>query len=604
MQNCCIIIQTHQNTGDAMMQKLHKALVSFFLSLLTVTICLIPSTGFADNSQTIALVMKALTNPFFSKMEQGAKNFAQENEISLEIFGIKNETDVMHQVNIIDSLISRNYGALVLAPADSKKLVAVCKKAVAKGITVINIDNPLDKKLLHQENLDIPFVGSNNQTGGALLGEYVKRQLKGNGRVIVLEGIRGVENAELRKSGFINAVTKQSSIEIVASESANWKTEEAFSVTMKLLEKHPLIDAIFCANDKMALGVLQAMEVLELKNNILIAGYDNIESVRNEIRQKRMHATMEQHPELMGAFGVMLAQKKLNGEPIPNEMATPLDIITYEHFGKKIGLSISDLTNPFFISVLKGAKEAAELYGIELIINSAENDDSKQLMDLAGFQNSKPDIIIVNPTNAESVIPGIEMAVTNGIPVITVDRKSAGGKILCHVASDNREGGKIAAKLIADLLKNKGSIIEIEGIPGTSAAHDRGYGFNDEIKKFKNLSVVAREVANFDRGQANQVLKKLLKENIYFDAVFAHNDSMILGVSDALSELKLAENKILVGFDAIREAVKAVKTKKITATIAQRPQKMGRMAIEVAAKHFRGDKIPSSLPVELYVIQK
>jgi ABC-type sugar transport system substrate-binding protein len=585
------------------MKKLHR-LVILSSIFFCAAISLIPSIVIADNDHTIALVMKALTNPFFLKMEQGAKNFAKENEIPLEVFGIINETDTFHQISIMESLISRNIGAIVLAPADSKKLVPVCKKAIKKGITVINIDNPLDNNLLSKEGLNIPFVGSNNQTGGELLGQYIKQQLKGEGRVIVIEGIRGVENAELRKSGFVKAVTKNSSIWIVASESANWKTEEAFSVTMKLLQKHPSIDAIFCANDKMALGTLQAIDILDLNKKILIAGYDNIESVRNEIRHKKIHATMEQHPELMGAYGVMLAQKKINGEAVPDNLSTPLDIITYETFGKKVAFSISDMKNPFFVSMADGAQKAAELYGIELIINSAENSDSKQLMDLAEFQKSHPDIIILNPTNAESVVPGIEMAVMNKIPVITVDRKSAGGKILCHVGPDNFEGGRMAARLLADILKEKGNIVEIEGIPGTSSSHDRGYGFNDELKKFDNIKIIAREVANFDREQAKQVMSKLLRENVYFDAVFAHNDNMILGVADALSERKLSQNKILVGFDAMREAVQAVKTKKITATIAQHPQKMGRMALEITAKYFRGEEIPSNIPLTLSVIKK
>ena len=585
------------------MKKLHR-LVILSSIFFCAAISLIPSIVIADNDHTIALVMKALTNPFFLKMEQGAKNFAKENEIPLEVFGIINETDTFHQISIMESLISRNIGAIVLTPADSKKLVPVCKKAIKKGITVINIDNPLDNNLLSKEGLNIPFVGSNNQTGGELLGQYIKQQLKGEGRVIVIEGIRGVENAELRKSGFVKAVTKNSSIWIVASESANWKTEEAFSVTMKLLQKHPSIDAIFCANDKMAIGTLQAIDILDLNKKILIAGYDNIESVRNEIRHKKIHATMEQHPELMGAYGVMLAQKKINGEAVPDNLSTPLDIITYETFGKKVAFSISDMKNPFFVSMADGAQKAAELYGIELIINSAENSDSKQLMDLAQFQKSHPDIIILNPTNAESVVPGVEMAVMNKIPVITVDRKSAGGKILCHVGPDNFEGGRMAARLLADILKEKGNIVEIEGIPGTSSSHDRGYGFNDELKKFDNIKIIAREAANFDREQAKQVMSKLLRENVYFDAVFAHNDNMILGVADALSERKLSQNKILVGFDAMREAVQAVKTKKITATIAQHPQKMGRMALEITAKYFRGEEIPSNIPLTLSVIKK
>ncbi len=305
----------------------------------------------------------------------------------------------------------------------------------------------------------------------------------------------------------------------------------------------------------------------------------------------------------MGEYGVMLAWESLKGAKIPNKTATPLDLITYEHFNKKVGLSISNLKNPFFISLVQGAKKAAQLYGMELIIEDAENKDSKQLVDIVNLHNQKVDVLIINPTNAEAVIPGIEMARMSNIPVITVDRKASGGDILCHVASDNIEGGRMAARLIAKYLKNKGNIIEIEGIPGTSAAYERGFGFNDELKKFINVKVITRKVANFDRNEAINVITKLIRNGINFDAVFAHNDNMILGVMDVLSKKNYATPKILIGFDAIKEAVRAVNEKRITATIAQQPNEMGNIAIRTAAHFFRGGKISTFIPVNLSMIK-
>lgn len=564
----------------------------------------ISSHCLADNSRKIALVMKALSNPFFYKMELGAKRYAEENYISLEVFGIQNEVDVDHQINIIESLIARNYGAIVLAPADSDKLVDVCKKAIDNGITVINIDNPLNKAILADHNITIPFIGSDNRAGGRLIGNYLKRKLSGKGNVIVIEGIRGVKNAELRKSGFIEAVTTNSSVRIIASETGNWNTEEAFSVTMKLLQNHPDVDAVFCANDKMAIGALQALDMVNTGRKILLTGYDNIDSVRNEMENGRINATIEQHPEQMGAYGVMLAEKRLRGEVIPDKMPTPIDIITHEHFNKKIAFSISNTKNPFFFSMIRGAKEAADLYGMDLIIKDADNENSQQLMDITEFMRQKADLIVINPTNAESVIPAIEMAQMKKIPVITVDRKSAGGKILSHVACDNREGGRIAARLIARHLKGKGRILEIEGIPGTSATHERGYGFNDELKKFSGLKVVSREVANFNRNESKSVVVKQIREGLQFDAVFAHNDNMIIGAMDALNSKNTTHGKILIGFDGIKDAVFAVKAGKITATIAQQPEMMGKMAIDATADFFRGKTISSVIPVKLSVISK
>jgi ABC-type sugar transport system substrate-binding protein len=306
----------------------------------------------------------------------------------------------------------------------------------------------------------------------------------------------------------------------------------------------------------------------------------------------------------MGQYGVELAWKALNGQRIPSYKRTPLDLITYEPFNKKIALSISNLKNSFFSTLLHGAQETARLFGVKLIFRDAQNNEAQQLTDVANFIKQKVDMIIINPTNTESITPAVEMANRKNIPVITVDRKSSGGEIICHIESDNLEGGKMASRVLAQLLKGKGRVIEIEGIPGTSAAHERGMGFNEELRKYPEITVVAREVANFDRQEAQEVMHGLLQKDTEFDAVFAHNDNMILGVIDALEEMKVQSPRVLIGFDAIREAVQAVKQGRLTATIAQKPETMGRLSIESSVLYFRGEKLPSVIPVELSLITK
>ena len=576
-----------------------------YIFLLTI-LCLlfIATPAAAGNEKTVALVMKALSNPFFLKMKTGAREYAQEESFPLEIFGVERETDVDRQIGIFENLISRGYGAIVIAPADSKRLVPICKKALDNNIVVINIDNPFHRESMDKLGIDIPFVGSDNRRGAQMIGKYVKEQLNGSGQVIVIEGIRGVENADLRKKGFIEAVTENSKIKVVGSESANWHTDEALSLAIRLLHKHRSIDAIFCANDKMALGVLQAMDIMDLTGKILLAGYDNIESVRDEMRDDRIQATVEQHPELMGAYGVELAWMALNGQKIPSYKQTPLDLVTHEAFNKKVALSISNLKNPFFATLLQGAQDAADLFGIKLVIMDAENKDAQQLTDIANLIKQKVDVIIVNPTNTESITPAIEMANRENIPIITVDRKSSAGNILCHIESDNTEGGRMAARVMADYLKGAGNIIEIEGIPGTSAAHERGMGFNEELKKYSDLRVVSREVANFERKEAREIMRQLLQNDIQFDAVFAHNDNMILGAMEVYEESGNQIPRIFIGFDAIRESVQAVKQGRLTATIAQQPKTMGRLSIEIIAGFLRGEKLPAVIPVELSLVTK
>ncbi len=576
-----------------------------WISILCFSMVLSPTFGTqAANEKKVALVMKALSNPFFTTMESGAKQYAQREKIPLEVFGTERETDVDRQIGIVENLISRGYGAIVIAPADSKKLVPICAKALEKNIVVVNIDNPLHKETMAQHGLSIPFVGSDNHTGAKLVGDYIKRKLNGRGRVIVIEGIRGVENADQRMAGFIEAVTKDSAISVVATGSANWHTDEALSLTVDLLRLHDHVDAILCANDKMALGALQALDLMDLTGKILIGAYDNIEEVRNEMLNGRIQATVEQHPELMGQYGVQLAWQALNGNKIPKYKSTPLDLVTHEPFGKKIALFISHLQNPFFKSLNQGAQKAADLFGAELVVFDAKNDDARQLSDMLNMVLAEVSALIVNPANSDTIAPGIELANEKKIPVITVDRKSAGGEIVCHIESDNIRGGRMAADALVRYLGGKGQIIEMEGIPGTSAAQERGMGFNQVIGEHSQMKVVARETAHFDRTKARETMLRVLQTGVKFDAVFAHNDNMILGALEAMESAKYAQPRVLIGFDAIREAVRAVEQGKLTATIAQRPESMGHLAVQSAARIIRGEQLPPVIPVELKLIEK
>jgi ABC-type sugar transport system substrate-binding protein len=338
---------------------------------------------------------------------------------------------------------------------------------------------------------------------------------------------------------------------------------------------------------------------------IWIGAYDNIDEVRNEMHNKRIHATIEQHPELMGQYGVALAVRALSGEKLPDYTPTPLDLITYEDFDKKIGFSISDLKNPFFAAMEKSAKEAAALFGAQLFIADAGNDEARQMVDIQKFIREKTDAIIVNPTDSVTVTPVIEMAKAAGIAVITVDRKCAkDGLALSHIASDNITGGRMAGEFIGQALGGKGMLMEIEGIPGTSAAHDRSKGFNEAVEKFLELKVKSRVVGDFDRKKAKEAVGSLLKKEKSFDALFAHNDPMVLGALDAFAEAGVPPPKVIVGFDATPEALAAVKEGKITASVGQDPGKMGWLGVQKALQALRKEELPQLIQVELKLIRK
>src|ERR1051325_10675432 len=128
----------------------------------------------------IALVMKSLANEFFSTMADGAKKHqaAHAADYELIVNGIKNETDLAEQVSLVEQMIARQVNAIVIAPADSKALVTVLKRAKEAGILVVNIDNKLDRDVLQQAGLVIPFVGPDNRAGARKVGEELGKHLQ------------------------------------------------------------------------------------------------------------------------------------------------------------------------------------------------------------------------------------------------------------------------------------------------------------------------------------------------------------------------------------------------------------------------------------------
>lgn len=271
--------------------------------------------------------------------------------------------------------------------------------------------------------------------------------------------------------------------------------------------------------------------------------------------------------------------------------------------GKKtLGMVISTLNNPFFVTLKEGAEKKAKELGYQLIVLDSQNDSAKELSNVEDLIQQKISILLINPTDSDAVVNSVKAANLKKIPVITIDRASNGGTVVCHIASDNVAGGRMAADFIVKQLNGKGNVVELQGIPGTSAARDRGKGFNEEIAKNKGIKVVAQQAADFDRQKGLAVMENILQAQPEINAVFAHNDEMALGAIQAI-EAAQREGIMVVGFDAIDDAVKAVEDGQMAATVAQQPELMGSLGIENADKVLKGKKVEKSIPVALKLVK-
>jgi len=291
------------------------------------------STGADPGSSSkpkIALVMKSLANEFFSTMADGAKKHqaAHASDYELIVNGIKDERDLARQAAIVEEMVASGVQAIVIAPADSKALVTVLRRAKQAGVVVVNIDNKLDAQVLEAEKLSIPFVGPDNLLGAKTVGAFLAAKLKAGDRVGVLEGIRTSFNGTQRRLGFEQAM-KEAGIEIVDSQSANWETNQANTIAASMINTHSDLKAILAANDSMALGAIAAVKGANKSDSIEVVGFDNITAAQEAIREGRMLATADQHGDQLAVFGIevalqLIADPKAN----PEDRQTPVDLIT------------------------------------------------------------------------------------------------------------------------------------------------------------------------------------------------------------------------------------------------------------------------------------
>lgn len=267
-----------------------------------------------------------------------------------------------------------------------------------------------------------------------------------------------------------------------------------------------------------------------------------------------------------------------------------------------LGLSVSTLNNPFFVTLRDGAQDAADDLGVELVVVDSQDDPAREASNVQDLIQQGVDALLINPTDSDAVAPSVQRANDAGIPVFTVDRGASGGDVVAHIASDNVAGGEMAAEFLVDAIGGSGSVVELQGIPGTSAARDRGEGFNNVVSGVSGVEVVAAQTANFNRTEGLNVFQNILQAEDDIDGVFAHNDEMILGAIQAAEAAGRAGDIVFVGFDAVDDAVAAVEAGRLAATVAQQPAEIGALGVQTAVDYLGGNDVDEYIPVPLSLV--
>jgi ribose transport system substrate-binding protein len=273
----------------------------------------------------------------------------------------------------------------------------------------------------------------------------------------------------------------------------------------------------------------------------------------------------------------------------------------------EIALVVKALDSEWWQRVKAGAEEAARAdpdVRLAILAPEREINIDQQVAILEDQVLKKVSALAVAPAGVSEVLPVLDKARAAGIPVLIVDTDVPWPPKLSFIGIDNRLGGRLAGEHLVKQLGGRGKVAVIRGVLGVATHEDRLAGFREAIAKAPGIECVAVQPANSERALGMSVMENLLTAHPDLRAVFATNDQMALGAMEAIAGRRLTGRIALVGFDATREAVRAVVSGQLSATVAGYPERMGRRAVEAAVKAARGQPLEPRIDIGTALVTK
>jgi ribose transport system substrate-binding protein len=261
----------------------------------------------------------------------------------------------------------------------------------------------------------------------------------------------------------------------------------------------------------------------------------------------------------------------------------------------------------FYITMECGAQQAAQAAGATLDVQAPDEfDASLQTPVVRAVVATKPDAILVAPTDTKAMIPPLTEAKAAGIKLVFVDTTTENGGELAEseIASDNLEGGREAARALAELTGGKGSVLVINVKPGISTTDARAQGFEEEIKKTPGLKYIGQEYSNDKPEVAAAKATAALAANPDLVGIFGTNLFSAEGAATGLRSAGAAEKVKIVGFDAGPKQVEDLEQGVVQALIAQKPADIGKAGVEQAIHALKGEPVEKKIGTGFVVVTK
>ncbi len=275
----------------------------------------------------IAVVLKNFTNPFWLTHQKAAEEAGKDLGVPITVLAPTKPDNVEEQIRILEDLVSKKVDAVVLAPANTQAIAAGVQKLNAAKIPVV-FDNTRGSG-----GDFVAYIGADNILVGRTMAEEMVKRMGGKGKLLVLEGMPGQQTADDRLKGVKEVLAKNPGIQVI-SQTGKWTLDEGRNVTENTLQRWPDLNAILCIGGEMALGAVEAVKAADKEGKVIISSMDVYPAQVAAVKAGKVHYTISQAPQDQAYWSVVAAIRALNGEKVPQEIRTPVVVVTKENVDK------------------------------------------------------------------------------------------------------------------------------------------------------------------------------------------------------------------------------------------------------------------------------
>ena len=302
--------------------------VLFVMMVLLISVSFVFGAGKTEESSSdsyeIDVILMAVNSDYWNMVSAGAYKAGAEFGVKINIMGPEAETETMKQIQIIEDSITRGADAIVLAALQPASTMPVLAEADSEGIPVVLMDTGIPEYANQ-----VSYVGTKNVDASAKAGEFIGKQLKAGDKVAVIRGVEGSPTHDDRAKGLIDTLSTMG-IQVATIQPANSERGLGMTVAENILMSIPDLKAIYCTNDEMALGALEAAKGAG-REDLIIVGFDGSGDALSSIREGELTASIAQSPINQGYLSVKAAVDHLNGKSVEKRIDTGITVVTKDN---------------------------------------------------------------------------------------------------------------------------------------------------------------------------------------------------------------------------------------------------------------------------------